>query len=299
MKALDRVSAKRVLAPPSAARLRLVRFYYEHERVLLGGTAVLLFLVFWEGWTRGWFADLLAPVIGASSERWRINPIFLSSPSAVAVAFYRLFFVTGEIWNDLRVSGLEYVLGFLLAVLVGIPLGLTAGWYRTFYYAVEPFLSALNATPQVAFLPLIIVWVGIGLWSKIVVIFLLTVLPIAISALSAVKTVDTRLLRVANSFGSSEWQIFRNIILPSSVPFLLAGLRLAVGRAMIGIVVGELYAATAGVGFMINVAGSSFQTDKVFVGIIIIAFCGLILIEVLRRIEGKVEAWRPKVGAAT
>ena len=300
MKTVDRLADGRLLAAHVATRPWLVRRYLEHERAVLGATAVVLFITFWEGLTRGWWADLLTPLIGPSAAaRWRINPIFLSSPTAIAAAFYRMFFVTGEIWNDLRVSGLEYVLGFLLAVAVGIPLGLTAGWYRRFYYAVEPFLSALNATPQVAFLPLIIVWVGIGLWSKIVVIFLLTVLPIAISALAGVKTVDARLLKVARSFGSPEWHLFRNIIVPSSVPFLLAGLRLAVGRAMIGIVVGELYAATAGVGFMINVAGSSFQTDKVFVGVIIIAATGLILIEILRRIEARVEVWRPKVGAAT
>lgn len=277
---------------------RRLRWYLDHERVILGATAVVLFVVFWEGLTRGWWADVLAPLLGASAERWRIKPIFISSPTAIAVAFYRMFLVTGEIWNDLRVSAIEYVLGFFIAIAVGIPLGLAAGWYRKFSCAVEPFLSALNATPQVAFLPLIIVWVGIGLGSKVVVIFLLTVLPIAINALASVKTIDVRLLRVASSFGSSEWKIFRNIILPSSVPFLLTGLRLGVGRAMIGIVVGELYAATAGVGFMINVAGSSFQTDKVFVGVIVIAVCGLFLIEIIRRIERRVDVWRPKVGAA-
>lgn len=277
---------------------RPLRWYLDHERVILGATAVVLFVVFWEGLTRGWWAEILTPLIGASAERWRIKPIFISSPTAIAVAFYQLFFVTGEIWNDLRVSGLEYVVGFLIAIAVGIPLGLAAGWYRKFSYAVDPFLSALNATPQVAFLPLIIVWVGIGLGSKVVVIFLLTVLPIAINALASVKTIDARLLRVASSFGSSEWKIFRNIIIPSSVPFLLTGLRLGVGRAMIGIVVGELYAATAGIGFMINVAGSSFQTDKVFVGVIVIAITGLTLIDVIRRIERRVDVWRPKVGAA-
>ena len=277
---------------------RLLGWYLDHERVILGGSAVVLSLVFWEGLTRGWWADLLMPLLGASAERWRIKPIFLSSPTAIAVTFHQLFLVTGEIWNDVRVSASEYVLGFLGAIAVGIPLGLAAGWYRRFSYAVEPFLSALNATPQVAFLPLIIVWVGIGLWSKVVVIFFLTVLPIAINALASVKTIDPRLLRVASSFGSSEWKIFRNIILPSSVPFLLTGLRLGVGRAMIGIVVGELYAATAGIGFMINVAGASFQTDKVFVGVLVIALAGLTLIEIIRRIERRVEVWRPKVGAA-
>jgi ABC-type nitrate/sulfonate/bicarbonate transport system permease component len=268
------------------------------ERVILGASAMILVLVFWEGLSRGWWADLLTPLLGASAEVWRIKPIFLSSPSAIAVTFYRVFVVTGEIWKDVRVSALEYVLGFLLATAVGVPLGLAAGWYRRFSFGIEPFLSALNATPQVAFLPLIIMWAGIGLWSKVVVIFLLAVLPISVNAVSGVRTIDARLLRVARSFGSSEWRMFATIILPSSVPFLLTGLRLGVGRAMIGIVVGELYAATAGIGFMMNMAGASFQTDKVFVGVIIIAVAGLALVEVIRRVERRVEIWRPRVGAA-
>lgn len=140
--------------------------YLRHERTILGTAAVVCALIIWEGLTRGWWASLLTPLIGAAAERARINPIFLSSPTAVALTFYRLFFVTGEIWNDLRMSGLEYVLG--LAIAVGMPLGLAAGWYRRFSYAVEPFLSAMNATPQIALLPLIIVWVGIGLPSKVV-----------------------------------------------------------------------------------------------------------------------------------
>ena len=266
------------------------------ERLILGASAVLLVLLFWEGLTRGWWASLLTPMLGPSADVWRIKPIFVSSPTAIAVAFYRVFVVTGEIWKDLGVSALEYVLGFVLASVVGIPLGLAAGWYRRFSYGVEPFLSALNATPQVALLPLIIMWAGIGLWSKVVVIFLLAVLPISVNALAGVRTVDARLLRVARSFGSSEGRMFATIIIPSSVPFLLTGLRLGVGRAMIGIVVGELYAATAGIGFMIHMAGASFQTDKVFVGVILIAVAGLALVEVIRRVERRVEVWRPRVG---
>ena len=279
-------------------RIGRVKASERTERIVLGAAGVMVALVVWEGLTRGWWADLLTPVLGPAAERWRIKPIFLSSPSAIAVAFYRVFWVTGEIWSDLRTSAVEYALGFSLAAAVGIPLGLSAGWYRRVSYAVEPFLAALNATPQVAFLPLIIMWAGIGLASKVVVIFLLAVLPIAVNALAGVRTIDARLLRVARSFGSSEWRIFATIIFPSSIPFLLTGLRLGVGRAMIGIVVGELYAATAGIGFMINMAGASFQTDKVFVGVIIIAVAGLALIEVIGRVEQRVESWRPRVGAA-
>ena len=268
-------------------------FYLRHERAILGVFAVSLFLVFWEGLERGWWSDLLRPLIGAAAERWRIRPIFISSPTLIVQAAYRLFFVTGEIWRDVGMSGLEFVVGIALAVVVGIPFGLAAGWYRRLSYAVAPFLSALNATPQVAFLPLIIIWVGTGFATKVLIIFLLAVLPIAINAQAAVRTTDARLIKVSESFGASEWQFFRSIILPSAVPFLLAGLRLAIGRGMIGIVVGEVYGSAGGVGMMISQAGSRFQTDRVFVGVLTIVAAGIVLVEVLRWIERRVEVWRP------
>ena len=268
-------------------------FYSRHERAILGVGAIAFFLIFWEGLERGWWSDLLQPVIGAEAERWRIKPIFISSPALIVQAAYRMFFVTGEIWRDLGLSGLEFVLGIAIAIVIGIPLGLAAGWYRRLSYAVAPFLSALNATPQVAFLPLIIIWVGTGFATKILIIVLLAVLPIAINAQAAVRTTDPRLIKVADSFGAGDWLFFRSIILPSAVPFLLAGLRLAIGRAMIGIVVGEVYGSSGGIGMMISQAGSRFQTDRVFVGVLTIVAAGVILVEVLRRIERRVEVWRP------
>jgi ABC-type nitrate/sulfonate/bicarbonate transport system permease component len=273
-------------------------FYLRRERAILGTAAVVVVLCVWEGLTRGWWADLLEPVLGSGAARWRISPIFLSSPTAVARTAIRLF-GAGDLWNDLRVSGLEFLLGFVLAIAVGIPMGLAAGWYRRFCFAIEPFLAALNATPRVALLPLIIIWVGIGIWSKVLIVFLGAVIPLCINALAGVRTTDAKLLRVARSFQAARGRLFWTIILPSAVPFILTGLRLGVGRAMVGVVVGELYAATAGIGFMITVAGASFQTDKVFVGVAIIALAGLLMIEALARLERRFETWRPKVGAAT
>ncbi len=269
------------------------RLYFAHERAVLGTLVVLLFLLAWEGFERGWWADLLRPLLGPSAERWQLKPIFISSPTLVARAAWNLFFVTGEIWSDLAASGLEYLLGLAFAIAVGIPLGLASGWYRRLSYAVEPFLSALNATPQVAFLPLIIIWVGTGLTAKVLIVFLLAVLPIAINAQAAVRTTDPRLVRVAASFDASDWQLFRTIILPSAIPFLLAGLRLAIGRGMIGIVVGEIYGSATGVGAMINQAGARFQTDRVFVGVLTIVAIGMLLVAVVQRIERQVEDWRP------
>ena len=108
----------------------LDKFYLRHERAVLGGCAIILFLLFWEGLERGWWSDLLQPLIGGAAERWRIKPIFISSPTRVVQAAYRMFFVTGEIWRDLGWSGLEFAIGILIAIAIGMPLGLAAGWYR-------------------------------------------------------------------------------------------------------------------------------------------------------------------------
>jgi ABC-type nitrate/sulfonate/bicarbonate transport system permease component len=271
----------------------LVRWYAERERSVLGTLVVVLFLVFWEGLSQGWWSDALRPLIGGAADALSIKPIFISSPTRIVREGWHMFAVTGEIWGDLKWSAIEYVVGLLLAIAVGIPLGLASGWYRRLSYAVEPFLAGFNATPQIAFLPLIMIWVGLGLTTKILIIFLLALMPIAISAQSAVRTTDARLLKVADSFGAGQWTLFRSIILPTAVPHLLAGLRLAVGRAMIGIVVGEIFGSAVGVGAMINRAGSRFQTDKVFVGVVIIATVGMLLAELVRRIQRRVEAWRP------
>ena len=268
-------------------------FFQRHERVLPGLFMIALFLLFWEGLARGWWADVLQPMIGESANRLRIRPIFLSSPSAVAVAAWKMFFVTGEIWPHLGVSAIEVFAGLGAAILFGIPFGLVTGRYRLLSHAAEPFMAALNATPQVAFIPLIILWMGTGYGTRIFIIFLLCIIPIIMAAHAAVKTVDVRLLKLAASFGASDAFLFRSIILPGAVPFLLAGLRLAVGRAMIGIVVGELYGSAIGIGLMINRAGSTFQTDTVFVGVFTIVLAGLALTELVRRIELKVEVWRP------
>jgi len=155
----------------------------------------------------------------------------------------------------------------------------------------------MNATPRVALLPLVIIWLGIGILSKVGIIFLGAVFPILINARDGVKTTPYSLLTAARSFGASEWQIFRSVVLPSTVPFIITGLRLGIGRALIGVMVGELYAATAGIGFMITVAGATFQTDKVFVGILIFAATGMFGMEILNRLELKFDKWRPKVGA--
>jgi len=260
----------------------LYKFYLIQEKKILGAAAVIVFLTAWE-------------LCGNTLQL--INPLFMSAPSLVFKAAFQMF-ASGEIFNDLYVSGIEFVVGYILSVVVAIPFGIAIGWYKRFAYVCDPFVNAMNATPRIALLPLVIIWLGIGILSKVGIIFLGAVFPLLINTRDGVKTTPHNLLTAARSFGASEWQIFRSVVLPSTVPFILTGLRLAVGRALIGVMVGELYAATAGIGFMITVAGATFQTDKVFVGVLIFAISGMTLTAVIDRYEHRFDKWRPKVGAA-
>jgi len=259
----------------------LYKFYLNQEKKILGTSAVIIFLTAWE-------------LVGNTLQL--INPMFMSAPSLVWKAGVQLF-ASGEIWNDLRVSGIEFAWGYFLSAAFGVPFGIACGWYKRFAYTFDPFINAMNATPRVALLPLVIIWLGIGILSKVGIIFLGAVFPILINARDGVKTTPYSLLTAARSFGASEWQIFRSVVLPSTVPFIITGLRLGIGRALIGVMVGELYAATAGIGFMITVAGATFQTDKVFVGILIFATTGMFCMEIIGRLEARFDKWRVKVGA--
>ena len=285
------VAAEEVLLDVKIADAsKLYKFFLIHEKKILGALAVILFLALWEFMGGAWSVYNPIPFL-------RINPMFMSAPSLVAKAAFELF-SSGEIYNDLYVSGTEFFWGYTLSVIVGIPFGIAVGWYKKMSYIFDPFINAMNATPRVALLPLIIIWLGIGIPSKIGIIFLGGVFPMLINARDGVKTTPHNLLNAARSFGASEWQIFTSVVFPSTVPFILTGLRLAVGRALVGVLVGELYAATAGIGFMITVAGATFQTDKVFVGVLIFAITGMVLTEILNRMESRFDKWRPKVGAA-
>ena len=259
---------------------RLYKFYLNQEKKILGSTAVILFLIVWE-------------LVGNVFQL--INPMFMSAPSLIGKAAVQLF-GSGEIFNDLYVSGIELFWGYILSAVVAVPFGIAIGWYKKVAYIFDPFVNAMNATPRVALLPLVIIWLGIGILSKVGIIFLGAVFPILINTRDGVKTTPANLLTAARSFGASEWMLFRSVVLPSTIPFILSGLRLGLGRAIVGVMVGELYAATAGIGFMITVAGATFQTDKVFVGVLIFALTGMLGMEMLTRVEKRFDTWRPKVG---
>ncbi|GAB2965242.1 ABC transporter permease [Amycolatopsis acidiphila] len=260
----------RTSAPPAAPKRRKVNSKYVY-----GTCAVLAAVVLWE-------------VVAAL----RVRPaIVLPGPADVVKAFQQLF-STSEIWGDLATSGRELLFGLALATVVGLPVGLVIGWYRRLSYILNPFVSFLYATPRIALTPLLIIWLGIGDTSKIAIVFLMAVFPILINAATGMQSLDPAVVRVARCFGGKDLQIFRTIALPGTVPFVISGLRLAVGQALIGVFVAELSGAQSGVGMLMNNAGQQFQTSVVFAGLFIFALTGVVLNGLLRRVERHFDSWR-------
>jgi ABC-type nitrate/sulfonate/bicarbonate transport system permease component len=251
-----------------------------NEKLLIGGGTLVAFLALWEG-----IADF-----------GLVDPLFISSPSRVVQAGATLA-ADPDFWNDVRVSASEFVVGYCAAIAAGIPLGLAMGVSRRLSYLVGPFVDTLNAVPRVTLLPLLIIWFGIGLWSKVAVVFLGAVIPIVIGAFSGARTSEARFLTMAKSFSASPAKIFSSIVLPGTVPFIFTSLKYAAGRALLGVVVGELYAATAGIGHMIAEAGNTFQTDTLFFGVLLFTATGLVVTAALDRLERRFDRWRPPVGA--
>lgn len=249
---------------------------------LVGFGTLALVLLLWEG---------------VYLTRW-INPVFTSAPSRVGAELVKLF-VEGSIWRHLYASGVEFGVGFGVSAVIGVVLGILMGWYGRLNAMLDPLVVALYATPRVALLPLIIIWLGIGMSSKIALVILSAVFPILVNTATGVRTLDAHQLEAAHSFGASDWQIFTTVALPGATPSIITGLRLGVARGLIGVFVAEMYAATAGIGFMIAQAGNSFLTDKVFAGVVIFAITGIVFNALLSKIEARFDAWRPQRGGTT
>lgn len=219
---------------------------------------------------------------------------YTSSPTAVIATAARLL-ANGELIHDTSVTLIEFSIGMAAAVSVGIPVGLAAGWYRRFQYALEPYLAALYATPSLALLPLLVLWFGIGIRSTTVLVVISAFFPIVINVMQGVKTVDVALLRMARSFGAGQGRIFREIVLPATVPFLASGLQLGVARGLIGVIVGEMYAASnGGLGYMIAVSGSTLAVDQMFVAVVIVTAIGILLLGATRGFERRLQHWKPR-----
>ena len=170
-------------------------------------------------------------------------------------------------------SGQTFAIGFLISSLTGIVLGIIFGWYRWARLLSNPIVTSFYSMPRVAMVPLIIMWVGTGMKSKIYIVFLFSFFPILVNTIAGVKALDQDLLRAARAYCATDWQIFKTVALPGSVPFILTGIRQGVSLGLIGVVIGEMLGGgSQGIGYMVAYGGQTFQTDTMFVGVVIIAF---------------------------
>jgi NitT/TauT family transport system permease protein len=260
------------MAEDSAAQPGLASRY---RNVLLGGFAVVLFFAAWQA------IFLVVP----------LNPLFMSKPSLIAAGFVDLI-GSGDLLHDLGVSAVPFFLGLASAVIVGVPLGIVMGWRARVGYALDPLMTIFYASPLVALAPVLVIFFGVGVSGKTIIVFTLAVFPFIFNAYAGVHAVDRLLIDVVRSLGGREWALYRKVILPSVLPFVVAGARIAVGRALIGVLVGEFFAASEGIGFAISRFGDIFAIDRMFGCILTVMVIAVVLTEAIRFAERTAFPWR-------
>jgi NitT/TauT family transport system permease protein len=219
------------------------------------------------------------------------DKLFLVAPSAIALRFGALW-QTGDLQRNILASGEEFVLGMVAASVVGIVMGLVLATNKPVRSALNPWVSAVYSTPTVALAPLLILWFGLGLFSHLFVVFLVAVFPVLVNTQTGIENADEHLTETARAFGASQRQIFTKVLLPGAVPYIIAGLRLGVGRGVVGVVVAELFGAKAGLGFLITVSSQTFDMGALFVAVLILACAGVASSEGVKLIERRIAPWR-------
>ena len=221
----------------------------------------------------------------------KVNPLFLSYPSAIAGALVELL-KSGEIQRQALGSLQVFATGLSAALILGIGLGLLMGRYRLAEYMLDPYVYALDATPRVALIPLLLLWFGLGAFSKIAIVFLSGLFPVLMNTFSGVRTVSAHLVDVGRAYGAGEGKIFTKIILPAALPFVMAGIRLAVGRALIGIITAEMFTAVTGMGALLVRYSSALATDKFVVPVIFLALLGVALSGAVEKLQKRLAPWK-------
>jgi taurine transport system permease protein len=250
-------------------------FPTRYRKALLGGLSVVLFFAAWQA------IFLVVP----------FNPLFISKPSLVASGLADLI-TSGDLLRDLAVSAVPFLYGFSAAVLIGVPLGIVMGWRVRVGYALDPLMTVFYASPLVALAPLVVIFFGVGVGGKTLIIFFLSVFPFIFNAFAGVRAVDPLLINVVRSLGGGERDLYLKVIFPSILPYIVAGARIAVGRALIGVLVGEFFAASEGIGYAISRFGDIFALDRMFACIIVIMIIAVVLTEGIRWTERTAFPWR-------
>jgi NitT/TauT family transport system permease protein len=237
----------------------------------------------------GTFGFLLAWELAARFDL--INPVVVSNPSRIAMAFVAQL-QSGEILADLEVTMIEFAAGFGLALAVGIALGIAMGLNRLTEYAVDPFVWFLYSSPLIAFYPLIVVWLGFGFATVVAVTFLLSFVAIVVNTMAGVQSVDPQLVRAVRAFGGTPFDVIKKVILPAAVPLILAGMRIGLGRALHGVVLGEMFSSNAGLGYRITFYAAHLRTADVFVPLVILVVIGIVINQLGNTLESRLQAWR-------
>ena len=255
-------------------------FWERNESLVLGTGFIVAVIVIWQ----------IVPTVLTLS---RGMQLFFATPTMVVGAFAELI-ESGKIWPAVQFSATAFCLGLGLSIVCALPLGVIMGRSRLMNDMFDPFITSINATPRLVFLPLILIWFGIGMWSVIVVVFIGALFPLLINTYEGVKNADKLLINVVKSYGAGEWEINKLVVIPNSLPFIIAGLRLAIGRAVLGVVVAEFFGGSSkGIGVIMVRASGTFQVDVVFAGLIMFMAISLILTGIVRAIEARFSRWRP------
>lgn len=249
-------------------------------------------------WTERHFRLLWGTVgIGGCLMLWQLgsaagllDSLFVSSPLEVFRAAARLI-PSPEFIGHLVSTSQSLFLGLFLALVAGVFVGLPIGWFPRLHATFEPVIAAVYGVPYIAFLPVIIMWTGIGMTSRVIIVFWSAVFPLMINSIQGAREVDDNYLRVGRSFSATQLQMFFTITLPSSVPYILAGLRTSIGRAIVGVVVAEFFMSSKGLGYFINLKANALEMAPAFVAIVILALFGVALVSVVTYVENRFCNW--------
>lgn len=215
----------------------------------------------------------------------------ISSPAGAVRAGWRMA-SSGELWTNAQATLTAFAIGLALSIAAGVPLGLAMGWNRTVRRLSEPLIAAIYVTPYLAFLPVLVVWMGIGNTVKVAVVFVAGFIPIVVNAVAGIRDVDPLLVRVARSLDASRLQLFTRILFPASLPSVATGVRLAVGRAVLGVIAAELYVSISGIGNLISTYGQSDRTDYVVFLVVLVGVFGYIVTALTGAVEKRLAGWR-------
>ena len=219
-----------------------------------------------------------------------IDPVLFTTPSKVALAAVDMI-GSGELWTYLWPSLVVLGIGLSLAAIAGVGIGLLLARYWILDVALTVYITFLYSIPSVALVPLIVLWAGFETTAKVIILFMFAFFPMVINTYQGVKAVDHKLIEVGRAFRCSERQLWANIVIPAALPFIVTGLRLALGRGLIGMVLADLYTAISGIGYLIVRTASTYQVNKMFVPIVTLGLLGVSLTALLRVVEKRVAPW--------